>query len=139
MAQMLVPSMQCSQMRVPCNLPQTRSLMPAKMWKSLLLNNQKAKTKKGLSSFRVFAVKSENSNGTVSRLEDLLNLDITPFTEKIIAEYIWYVTVLCCAYFDYNQKSKGKKWLNINSVFLLCLRLLVNWILLFIKKCWTLK
>lgn len=109
MAQMLVPSMQCSQMRVPCNLPQTRSLMPAKMWKSLLLNNQKAKTKKGLSSFRVFAVKSENSNGTVSRLEDLLNLDITPFTEKIIAEYIWYVTFLCCAYFDYNQKSKGKK------------------------------
>lgn len=29
-------------------------------------------------------------NNTINRLEHLLNLDVTPYTDKIMAEYIWY-------------------------------------------------
>ncbi|KAJ8500475.1 hypothetical protein OPV22_011027 [Ensete ventricosum] len=64
-----------------------RPMITSKMWKSLLLNAQRPKTRRGISAFKVLAVKSEN--GVVSRLEDLLNLDTTPFADKIIAEYIW--------------------------------------------------
>ena len=39
------------------------------------------------SKFKVYALQSEN--GTVNRVEQLLNLDVTPYTDKIIAEYIW--------------------------------------------------
>lgn len=85
MAQILAPSTQW-QMRIARN-PVSSSPMTAKMWSSLLLKQNKKGPSKSSSKFRVFAVKSEN--GTINRLESLLNLDITPFTEKIIAEYIW--------------------------------------------------
>jgi len=48
----------------------------------------KQNKKTSSAKFRVLAVKSDGS--TINRLEGLLNLDITPFTDKIIAEYIWY-------------------------------------------------
>lgn len=38
-------------------------------------------------NFRVFTVKAVN--GTINRMEDLLNLDVTPYTDRVIAEYIW--------------------------------------------------
>ncbi|XP_020274748.1 glutamine synthetase, chloroplastic [Asparagus officinalis] len=86
MAQTLVPTVQC-QMGILSNSIQSRTSLNNKSWNSLLLNSQRPKAKKYSSSFKVFAVQSEN--GTVSRLEGLLNLDTKPFTDKIIAEYIW--------------------------------------------------
>lgn len=85
MAQILAPSIQC-QMGAISNNSLMAKPMTARMWGSLLMNNQRLRTKSS-AKFRVFAIKSENS--TVSRLDDLLNLDVTPYTDKIIAEYIW--------------------------------------------------
>ena len=52
---------------------------------------------KTVTKFKVRAsVKSENS--TVNRVEQLLNLDVTPYTDKIIAEYIWYTSFFQHAY-----------------------------------------
>ncbi|KAJ9696290.1 hypothetical protein PVL29_008498 [Vitis rotundifolia] len=61
--------------------------MTSKLWNSLLLNQRKKGTSRSSARFRVLALQSESS--TVNRLKDLLNLDITPYTDKIIAEYIW--------------------------------------------------
>lgn len=86
MAQILAPTMQWKMgmtKNTSCANPMT-----AKMWGSLLLKRNKKATVKSSVGFRVFALKSENS--TINRLENLLNLDITPYTEKLIAEYIWY-------------------------------------------------
>ncbi|KAK1319596.1 hypothetical protein QJS10_CPB04g00309 [Acorus calamus] len=58
-----------------------------KGWNTSLLN-KKTKSTRSPGKFRVFALRSEDS-GTVSRLEGLLNLDLKPYTDKIIAEYIW--------------------------------------------------
>lgn len=88
---MVVPTMQC-QMAIPSNSIKAKPIMTPRMWNSLLLHPQRPRTKKSSNStFKVLAVKSEN-DGVVSRLEGLLNMDITPYTDKIIAEYIWYVT-----------------------------------------------
>lgn len=85
MAQILAPSSQW-QMRIPKNSLPT-SLVTTNMWGSLSLKQNKKGTARNTARFRVFAVHSENS--TINRLENLLNLDITPYTDKIIAEYIW--------------------------------------------------
>ena len=86
MAQILAPSSQW-QMR----LPKTSTYGPiaTKMWSSLLLKQNKQGGAKSSGKFRVLALQSEN--GTVNRIEKLLNMDITPYTYKIIAEYIWYI------------------------------------------------
>lgn len=86
MAQILAPSTQW-QMGMPKN-SNIASPMSTKMWNSLLMKQNKKGTTRSSAKFRVLALKSEN--GTINRLEDLLNLDITPYTDKIIAEYIWY-------------------------------------------------
>lgn len=86
MAQILAPSTQW-QMRITKSSTNANP-MAAKMWGSLLLKQNKKRGPKSSSKFRVYALKSENS--TINRLESLLNLDVTPFTDKIIAEYIWY-------------------------------------------------
>lgn len=99
MAKMMVSPMQC-QMGFPSNSLQGRPMITSKMWNSLLLNAQRPKTRRGISAFKVLAVKSEN--GVVSRLEDLLNLDTTPFTDKIIAEYIWYATMTTSSFLPVN-------------------------------------
>lgn len=88
MAQILAPSAQW-QMRVTRNSIETSS-MTSKMWSSLFLKQSKKASAKSCSKFRVLAVKSEN--GTINRVEDLLKMDVTPYTDKIIAEYIWYVS-----------------------------------------------
>jgi len=86
MAQILAPSSQW-QMRIAKNSA-PGSPMTAKMWSSLVLKQNKKGTAKSSAKFRVFAVKSES--GTINRMEDLLNLDLTPYTNNFIAEYIWY-------------------------------------------------
>lgn len=86
MAQILAPSTQW-QMRIAKH-PANASPMTAKMWSSLLLKQNKKGSYKSSAKFRVCALKSDNS--TVNRLDNLLNLDVTPYTDKIIAEYIWY-------------------------------------------------
>lgn len=91
MAQILAPSTQW-QMRITKN-PANASPMTAKMWSSLLLKQNKKGSCKSSAKFRVFAVKSDNS--TVNRLDNLLSLDITPYTDKTIAEYIWYTFFAC--------------------------------------------
>ncbi|WRX21809.1 Glutamine synthetase [Theobroma cacao] len=85
MAQILAPSTQW-QMRLP-KTSTYGSPIATKMWNSLVLKQNKQGAAKSCGKFRVFALQSENS--TVNRLEKLLNMDITPYTDKIIAEYIW--------------------------------------------------
>ena len=87
MAQILAPSTQW-QMRLP-KTSTYGSPIATKMWSSLLLKQNKQGAAKSSGKFRVLALQSENS--TVNRLEKLLNMDITPYTDKIIAEYIWYI------------------------------------------------
>lgn len=88
MAHILAPSTQW-QMRITKN-PGNARPMTAKMWGSLLLKQNKKGSSRSSPKFRVYALKSENS--TVNRLDNLLNLDLTPYTDRVIAEYIWYVS-----------------------------------------------
>lgn len=85
MAQILAPSTQW-QMRMTKN-PANASPFTTKMWGSLFLKQKTKGTAKFSTKFRVCASKSESS--TVNRLDDLLNMDIRPYTDKIIAEYVW--------------------------------------------------
>ncbi|TYI11783.1 hypothetical protein ES332_A09G230900v1 [Gossypium tomentosum] len=85
MAQILAPSTQW-QMREPKSST-FGSPIATKMWSSLLLKQNMKGAAKSAGKFRVLALHSENS--TVNRTEKLLNMDITPYTDKIIAEYIW--------------------------------------------------
>ena len=64
--------------------------MTAKMWSSLVLKQNKKGPARSSTKFRVLATKAEGY--TINRLEGLLNLDLTPFTDRIIAEYIWYAS-----------------------------------------------
>ena len=68
------------------------SPMTTKMWSSLLLKQNKKWSPKSSAKFQLFAMKSNND--TINRMEDLLNLDLTPFIDKIIVEYIWYMFFL---------------------------------------------
>ena len=86
MAHILAPSQQW-QMRITKNSTNA-SPMTSKMWNSQLLKQNKKAKAKTSAKFRGFALHSDNS--TINRMEDLLNMDITPYTDKIIAEYIWY-------------------------------------------------
>lgn len=61
------------------------------MWGSLLLKQNKKATTKTSAKFRAFAIYSENN--AINRMEDLLNMDVTPYTDKIIAEYIWCIFI----------------------------------------------
>lgn len=86
MAQILVPSVQWQTRFTKTSIE--ASSMTSKMWGSLLLKQNKKARVKSSTKYRALAVKSED--GTINRMEDLLNLDVTPYTDKIIAEYIWY-------------------------------------------------
>lgn len=86
MAQILAPSVQW-QTRFSKNSIDASS-MTSKMWGSLFLKQNKKARVKSSTKYRALAVKSED--GTINRMEDLLNLDVTPYTDKIIAEYIWF-------------------------------------------------
>ena len=90
MAQILAPSTQW-QMKITTNSVSS-SPMTTKMWSSLLLKQNNEWSSKSSAKFQDFAMKSKN--GTINRMEDLLNLDLTPFTDKIISEYIWYMFFL---------------------------------------------
>ncbi|MED6155378.1 gamma-glutamylcysteine synthetase [Stylosanthes scabra] len=86
MAQILAPSTQWK-MRIAesstYRIPTTSRMWNSSLWRQ----NKKKGAPTSSAKFRVLAMKSENS--TINRLENLLNLDITPYTDKIIAEYIW--------------------------------------------------
>lgn len=85
MAQILAPSAQW-QMRIAKNSTDGTPLT-SKMWSSLVVKQNKKVAVRSSAKFRVFASSSESS--TINRMEQLLNLDVTPYTDKIIAEYIW--------------------------------------------------
>ncbi|GKC22625.1 glutamine synthetase, chloroplastic [Tanacetum coccineum] len=70
-------------MRSTKNAMETTS-MSSKMFNSLSMKQSKKGALKSATKFRICA-----SAGTINRVEDLLNLDVTPYTDKIIAEYIW--------------------------------------------------
>ena len=70
MAQILAPSTQW-QMRITTNSVSS-SPITAKMWSFLLLKHNNEWSSKSSAKFQVFAVKFEN--GTINRMEDLLNL-----------------------------------------------------------------
>lgn len=84
MAQILAPTAQW-QMRIAKSPVDVSPLTP-KMWGSLVLKQSKKVAVKTSAKFKVCAL-AENS--TVNRVEQLLNLDVSPYTDKIIAEYIW--------------------------------------------------
>ncbi|KZV20761.1 glutamine synthetase, chloroplastic [Dorcoceras hygrometricum] len=86
MAQILAPSAQW-QMRFGRNSADS-SPLNTKMLSSLVLKQNKKVAFRTSTKFKVFATLSETGS-TINRLEQLLNLDVTPYTEKIIAEYIW--------------------------------------------------
>ncbi|KAF5776703.1 putative glutamine synthetase [Helianthus annuus] len=83
MAQCLAPSVQW-QMRLTKNAMEP-SCMSSKMFNSFSLKPSKKGAIKTATKFRICA----SASGTINRMEDLLNLDVTPYTDKIIAEYIW--------------------------------------------------
>jgi glutamine synthetase len=80
-AQAVVPAMQC-QVGVKAAAARARpAAAGGRLW------GVRSRTGRGgASGFKVMAV----STGVVPRLEQLLNMDTTPYTDKIIAEYIWY-------------------------------------------------
>ena len=84
-----------------------------KVWSSLLLKQNKKWSSKSSAKFQVFAVKSENN--TINRMEDLPNLDLTPFTDKIIAEYIWHMFFLKRHLLS-NINSSFFFWNNIQTI-----------------------
>ena len=88
MAQYLAPSVQW-QTRLTKNAMETSS-MTSKMWNSVSFKQSKKGAFKSSTKFRICA----SSSGTINRVEDLLNLDVTPYTDKIIAEYIWYLSLI---------------------------------------------
>lgn len=88
MAQILAPTSQWQMRITKSSIPS--SPMTGKMWTSLVLKQNKKGAIKSSAKFRVFASKYEDY--TINRLEGLLNLDLTPYTDKIIAEYIWYIS-----------------------------------------------
>ncbi|KAK4388512.1 Glutamine synthetase leaf isozyme, chloroplastic [Sesamum angolense] len=96
MAQILAPSAQW-QMGISKRLTDATPLT-TKMWGSLVLKQNKKGAVKSSAKFGVFAVKSDNS--TINRLEQMLNLDVTPYTDKIIAEYIWFVFLCMFSFSD---------------------------------------
>ncbi|KAK2631975.1 hypothetical protein EUGRSUZ_L02175 [Eucalyptus grandis] len=120
MAQIMAPTTQC-QMRITKH-SLNASPMTAKTWSSLLLKQKKSGNTKSLSKFRVYALKSENS--TINRLENLLNLDVTPYTDKIIAEYIWYV--LMPETFDGGAQKDGNTRTVLYSKFAFFFNLLIG-------------
>ncbi|KAF2618841.1 hypothetical protein F2Q68_00039655 [Brassica cretica] len=81
MAQILAASPTC-QMKLTKPSP----IASSKLWSSVMLKQKKQNSSK-LRSFKVMALQSDNS--TINRVESLLNLDTKPFTDRIIAEYIW--------------------------------------------------
>ncbi|KAF8107347.1 hypothetical protein N665_0123s0038 [Sinapis alba] len=83
MAQILAASPTC-QMR----LTKPSSIASSKLWNSVVLKQKKQSSSSSkVRSFKVMALQSDNS--TINRVESLLNLDTKPFTDRIIAEYIW--------------------------------------------------
>lgn len=96
MAQILAPSTQW-QMRVPKSST-FGSPIATKMWSSLLLKQNMKGAAKSAGKFKVLGLHSENS--TVNRIEKLLNMDVTPYTDKIIAEYIWYIIIIPYTYIN---------------------------------------
>ncbi|KAI9194378.1 hypothetical protein LWI28_005436 [Acer negundo] len=85
MAQILAPSIQW-QVRIP-KYSGMASPMATNMFSPVFWKQNKKGAAKSSAKFKVFALKSDDS--TINRLDNLLNLDITPYTNSIIAEYIW--------------------------------------------------
>lgn len=90
MAQILAPSTQWQTRLTKTSA--NASPLSSKTWGSFLFRQNKKGASTSSSKFKVLAIKSDNS--TINRLEGLLNLDVTPYTDKIIAEYIWYIILL---------------------------------------------
>lgn len=85
MAQILAPSMQCQMKFSKSSL----SSLASNTWTSIFLKENQKRSIKCSTKFKVSAA-LKSDDGTVNRVEQLLNLDVTPYTDKIIAEYIWY-------------------------------------------------
>lgn len=109
MAQILAASPTC-QLRVPKHSVITSS----KLWSSVVLKQKKQSTKLG--RFTVSALQSDNS--TINRVETLLNLDTKPYTDRIIAEYIWYICFLSYEIGFYLFEIHVRPWCVFFSFFL---------------------
>lgn len=84
MAQAVVPAMQC-QVGV-----RGKSAVPARQPAGRVWGVRR--TARATSGFKVLALGPETT-GVIQRMQQLLDMDTTPFTDKIIAEYIWYARI----------------------------------------------
>lgn len=82
MAQAVVPAMQCQVGAKAAVRARPAAGAGGRVWGV-------RRTGRGTSGFKVMAI-STASTGVVPRLEQMLNLDTKPYTDRIIAEYIWY-------------------------------------------------
>jgi hypothetical protein len=83
MAQAVVPAMQCQMGALGKSAVRARpAAAGGRVWGV-------RRAARGTSGFKVLALGPETT-GVVQRMNQLLDMDTTPFTDKIIAEYIWY-------------------------------------------------
>lgn len=95
MAQAVVPAMQC---QVGARAVQARPAgAGGRVWGA-------RRTGRGMPGFKVMAV-STSRTGVVPRLEQLLNMDTKAYTDKVIAEYIWYVRSLPALFISPEKKT----------------------------------
>jgi glutamine synthetase len=84
MAQAVVPAMQCQMGALGKSAVRARpAAAGGRVWGV-------RRAARGTAGFKVLALGPETT-GVVQRMNQLLDMDTTPFTDKIIAEYIWYV------------------------------------------------
>ncbi|CAM0902145.1 unnamed protein product [Alopecurus aequalis] len=81
MAQAVVPAMQCQMGKPSVRARPAAATAGGRVWGV-------RRSARATSGFKVLALGPETT-GVVQRMNQLLDMDITPFTDKIIAEYIW--------------------------------------------------
>lgn len=106
MAQAVVPAMQCQMGALGKSAVRARpAAAGGRVW------GVRRSGARGTSGFKVLALGTETT-GVVPRLEQLLNMDTKPYSDKIIAEYIWYVLRRT----SHNVASSGEqRWIEIGQ------------------------
>nr|QEG99461.1 chloroplast glutamine synthetase isozyme [Bromus tectorum] len=82
MAQAVVPAMQCQMGVRGRSAVRARPAAGGRVW------GVPRRTARSTSGFKVLALGPETT-GVIQRMQQLLDMDTTPITDKIIAEYIW--------------------------------------------------
>jgi len=94
MAQAVVPAMQCQVGAKAAVRARPAASAGGRVWGV-------RRSGRGTSGFKAMSL-STASTGVVPRLEQMLNMDTKPYTDKIIAEYIWLASLCSCTANDLN-------------------------------------